>query len=402
MFLGNSTPMLVCVMKEIVSEYIDLENYYLKYLNWMGVFPICIFTMNDPETASTRNSLLSLIDHAMENYGTHEWENTLDDDLLRRTLKLSMDEHNQHRDKKKQSQDHLATAAETRMHSSKIRGTSLNSQRMASIKRNEASKNIVKHDFVDRDVLPVSREIPREARSSFPHRIASPRSRSPESPVYSPRHNYEEDTIFSENDMNRFNFIYRNDTQSSRPDYLMPYDPDKSERLICQKIQQLVKLPITLHPINRDGHCLFGCFTEFGSVKQIRESVADYYLANREYGVHTFLTKEERMDKIEDVLCQSRYDGTMHIEAPCESYGNEIDIVILVRLFNINVITVKYSEDREDMIFTIYLNKKGTEREGTSQITTQDPRVVQRWMYQGEVKLIGLEHVHWSLYEISL
>lgn len=164
------------------------------------------------------------------------------------------------------------------------------------------------------------------------------------------------------------------------------------------------KTRVVLHPGTRNGHCLFECFGEFGSVQSLRRGVVLHYEQHTE--LHPELAQfgdtESIARHVANMLCVNK-DGVLKQTAGFDSQGGEAEIITLARICKANIVTVAFTGKEETLTFRVYLSKEIGGVQKVCTISTDSPVRVKECTRNGTLDnvVIGLVDGHWIRFEVD-
>lgn len=171
------------------------------------------------------------------------------------------------------------------------------------------------------------------------------------------------------------------------------HDEQCTVQLMLRKLRMLFKSDVILCPIEPNGHCLYRCFRSLVSVANAR-SIDAHYLAT--YVSHG-LNPERLSARMAEIRCNDE-NGVMKKHAPLVSWGDEYSIKALSHHFQINVITVVFSQDGR-LSFEVFGNELINGALVSHLHMTDCHHAVRQYIRGSKFLVIGLVDGHYSLFD---
>jgi hypothetical protein len=186
-------------------------------------------------------------------------------------------------------------------------------------------------------------------------------------------------------------------------------DPVYNEHYMCLLLQHTFDKTIQMYPIQKDGHCLYGCFGRFIypnfttnddaklCIKKLRGLDARYHENHPKLDASS-ISNIKHMEKLSDIKCLDN-DGNLNRIASVESWGDDTSIMAISSILGINAIVVELDQDNQ-LRFQIYGNKLINGVLRSKIVLSTDHEIVKMYMKSNTSIMIGHTCNHFTLYDI--
>jgi hypothetical protein len=187
-------------------------------------------------------------------------------------------------------------------------------------------------------------------------------------------------------------------------------DPIYDEHYMCLLLQHTFDKTIQMYPIQKDGHCLYGCFGRFIypnfttnddaklCIKKLRGLDALYHKNHPELDTPS-ISNIKRLENLSDINCLDK-NGNLNSIASVESWGDDISIMAISSILGINAIVVEIDQDGQ-LRFQIYGNKLINGVLRSKIVLSTDHEIVKMYMKSNTSIILGHTNNHFTLYDFD-
>jgi hypothetical protein len=188
------------------------------------------------------------------------------------------------------------------------------------------------------------------------------------------------------------------------------------EYAMLEELQLDFHSNVVIHPMPRNGHCLYECFSRlFGSVEYLRDCTANYHENKRkaDMNIHALLADNEEYPQqycpgvetieanfawmFDSIRCRDQHGDLLQRSVPNRCWGGTWALRAMAALFLKHIICVNIKKGA--LNYTIYSCEKinGVLHE-SSQVTNQ-ARLVRNYMWNDNYVVVGLIDNHYMLFD---